>query len=143
MPTAPNGEPSRSPVRSGVQLPSEVARHIRHADDGGQLVTVRHQPIGPVAYLIEPDDEMAIEAIDIVGGHVITEWVHMRWGRVFSVPAGESVTEVCLHDTEEQARDYRQHCREAESDYIVALSRFDQPPQDDELQVGDGDEPQR
>lgn len=121
VPTAPHDQPRTGPAA----IAAHVRRHITQVDDGHQLITVRHQPLGPVAYLLEPDDELIVEAVDLVGGNVVTQAAHERWGRLYALPNGSSVTEVCLHETHEQAEAYREHARGMEAQYIQVLNSFD------------------
>lgn len=120
MPAVAHDQPRTGPVA----LAQHVRRHISQVEDGNQLITVRHQPLGPVAYLLEPDDELIVEAVDLVGGNVMTQSAHERWGKLYTLTNGPAVTEVCLHDTQEQAEAFREHARGMEAQYIQVLDQL-------------------
>jgi hypothetical protein len=126
VPTTPNGDTRTSPgpMRS-VAVAAQVRRHILDSEDGGEMITIRHQPQGPVAYLFEPDDELVVEAIDIHGGNIVTQAYHQRWGRIIVVPNGPSVTEVCLHDDVDQRRVYRERAYALDDQYREAFAMIE------------------
>lgn len=135
VPTAPNGDTRTSPgpFRS-VALAAQVRSHILDNEDGSQMITVRHQPQGPVAYLLEPDDELVVESIDIHGGNIVTQAYHQRWGRIIVLANGPSVTEVCLHHDEDQRRVYRERAYALDGQYREAFAMI-------EIDQDAGDEP--
>jgi hypothetical protein len=126
VPTAPNGDTPRSSYRtSGISLPAHVARHLAQDDDNAQLITVRHQPQGPVAYLFEPDDELVVRAVDIQGGNVLVHAEHVRWGTLFVLTNGPAVTEVCLHDDEDQRAVFRERAYELDAAYRAEFAMIE------------------
>lgn len=117
-----------------VPLPTAVARHVANVPDGSQLISVRHQPLGPVSYLFEPDDELSIKAMDLVAGNLVIQADHVRYGTLYSVTAGPSVTEVCLHDDLDQAHEFRQRSAQLQQEHLDVLQELGIDPGDIEQQ---------
>lgn len=123
-----------------LPLALAVQNHVKDVPDGSQLISVRHQPLGPVSYLVEPDDEMSIEGVDLVSGGVVTLWHHMRYGRVYSVCSGPSVTEIALHSDEDQAAEFRQRSAQLQQDHLDVLKDLGVDPESIAYQdASDGD----
>jgi hypothetical protein len=147
VPTAPNGE-ARTRSSSGKLTPLAVAvqHHVTHVPDGSQLISVRHQPLGPVSYLHEPDDELSVKAMDLVAGNLVIQADHVRYGTLYSIMAGPSVTEVCLHDDLDQAHEFRQRSAQLQQQHLDVLQELGIDPEDIEQQdaprgdTGDNDE---
>lgn len=107
-----------------LPLATAVRIHVTQVPDGSQLISVRHQPLGPVSYLFEPDDEMSIKAMDLIGGNVVIQAEHVRWGTIYALTCGPSVTEVCLHDNEDQAREFRQRSVDLQQQHFDVLAEL-------------------